>query len=87
MKASLSASLGASLTGEIDGLTANADHIFGLWIHQGFEDAGRNVVNPWEGGLGMHNRDNYIESSPKMVAFARSVSGPHCGRLKIGGRF
>lgn len=35
-KASLSAYLGTTLNGEVDGLVANSDHIFGLWINQGF---------------------------------------------------
>ena len=67
-KSSLSAYLGTTLTGEVDGLTANADHIFGLWVNQGFEDAGHNVVHSWQGGLGMPDRDNHIDASPKMVA-------------------
>src|SRR5215472_13460408 len=50
-RASLSAYLGSTLTGEVDGLTANADHIFGLWVNQGFDDAGRNVAHLWQGGL------------------------------------
>jgi len=24
---------------EVDGLTANADHVIGVWVNQGFEDA------------------------------------------------
>jgi len=67
-KTSLSAYLGTTLTGEVDGFTANADHIFGLWINQGFEDASRNVVHLWQGGLGMPERGYYVDSSPKMAA-------------------
>jgi putative endopeptidase len=66
-KASLSAYLGSTLNGEIDGLIANADHVFGLWINQGFEDADHNVVHFWQGGLGMPERDNYLDTSPKMA--------------------
>jgi putative endopeptidase len=66
-KASLSAYLGSTLNGEVDGLTANADHIFGLWVNQGFEDADHNVVHLLQGGLGMPSRDDYIDPSPKMV--------------------
>ena len=66
-KASLSAYLGASLNGEVDGLIANADHVFGLWINQGFEDPDHNVVHLLQGGLGMPDRDDYINPSPKMA--------------------
>ena len=38
-KASLSAYLGATLDTEMDGLTANSDHIFGVWVNQSFTDS------------------------------------------------
>ena len=66
-KASLSAYLGSTLNSEIDGLTTNSDHIFGLWVNQGFDDADHNVVHLWQGGLGMTDRADYIDSSPKMA--------------------
>jgi putative endopeptidase len=66
-KTSLSAYLGSTLNGEVDGLIANTDHIFGLWVNQGFEDADHNVVHLLQGGLGMPSRDDYIDTSPKMV--------------------
>jgi putative endopeptidase len=65
-KAALSAYLGETLNSEVDGLTANADHVFGMWINQGFEDADHNVVHFWQGGLGMPERDDYIDPSSKM---------------------
>ena len=66
-KASLAAYLGTTLNSEVEGLTANADHIFGLWINQGFADADHNVVHLFQGGLGMPGRDDYIDPSPKMA--------------------
>ena len=66
-KVSLSAYLGTTLNAEVDGLTANADHIFGFWVNQGFEDPDHNVVHLLQGGLGMPDRDDYIDPSPKMV--------------------
>ena len=84
-KASLSAYLGTTLTGEVDGLTANADHIFGLWVNQGFEDASHNVVHLWQGGLGMPDRDNYIDSSPKMAALRAQYQTHIAAVLKLAG--
>ena len=66
-KAALAAYLGTTLNSEVDGLIANADHIFGLWINQGFEDPNHNVVHLWQGGLGLPDRDNYLDPSPKMA--------------------
>ena len=64
---SLSAYLGTTLNSEVEGLTANADHVFGLWINQGFEDADHNLPHIWQGGLGMTDPAYYVESSPKMA--------------------
>ena len=69
-KTSLSAYLGTTLNSEVDGLTANADHVFGLWINQGFEDADHNVVHLWQGGLGMPDRDDYLDRRQKWPSCA-----------------
>jgi predicted metalloendopeptidase len=62
---SLSAYLGTTLNSEVEGLTANADHVFGIWINQGFEDSHHNLPHIWQGGLGLPDRDDYLDSSPK----------------------
>lgn len=66
-KASLSAYLGTTLNTEVDGLTTNSDHVFGLWVNQGFHDSKKNLPHLWQGGLGMLDRDSYFDPSPKMV--------------------
>lgn len=77
---SLSACLGATLNTESDGLTANADHIFGLWVSQGFHDAKRAYPHLMQGGLGMSSRDPYIDSSPQGVD-ARAKYQAHIGKM------
>jgi putative endopeptidase len=67
-KKSLSAYLGTTLNSEVDGLTSNADHIFGVWVNQGFADSEHCVFHLLQGGLGMPDRDDYIDPSPKMAA-------------------
>ncbi|HEX8812026.1 MAG TPA: M13 family peptidase, partial [Terracidiphilus sp.] len=67
-RASLSAYLGTTLNTEVDGLTANADHIFGVWVNQSFTDSNHYVFHLLQGGLGMPDRDDYIDQSPKMAA-------------------
>ena len=66
-KPSLSAYLGSTLNSEVDGLTDNADHIFGVWVNQGFADSEHYVFHLLQGGLGMPDRDDYIDPSPKMA--------------------
>jgi predicted metalloendopeptidase len=84
-KASLSAYLGTTLNREVDGLTANADHVFGLWINQGFEDADHNFPHIWQGGLGMPDRDNYTDPSPKMVELRLQYQAHIAVVLKLAG--
>jgi putative endopeptidase len=80
---SLSAYLGTTLGGEIEGLTANSDHIFGVWINQGFEDPAHNLPHIWQGGLGMPNRADYIEPAKSEL---RSQYQTHIARvLKLAG--
>jgi Predicted metalloendopeptidase len=82
-KTSLSAYLGTTLSGEIEGLTSNSDHIFGIWINQGFEDASHNLPHIWQGGLGLPSRDDYIDPAKPEV---RSQYQKHIARvLKFAG--
>jgi predicted metalloendopeptidase len=75
-KTSLSAYLGTTLGSEIEGLASNSDHIFGLWINQGFEDASHNLPHIWQGGLGMPSRDDYLDPSAQSEEL-RSQYGVH----------
>jgi len=56
-KSLLSAYLGATLNIEVDGLTSNSDHIFAVWVNQGFEESEHYVFHLFQGGLGMADRD------------------------------
>ncbi|HST09016.1 MAG TPA: M13 family metallopeptidase [Terriglobales bacterium] len=84
-KASLSAYLGGTLNGEVDGLVGNGDHIFGLWINQGFQDADHNVVHLWEGGLGMPDHNDYLDPSAKKVELRDRYKAHIAAVLKLAG--
>ena len=84
-KTSLSAYLGTTLNGEVEGLIANADHIFGLWINQGFDDADHNVVHLWQGGLGMPEREQYLNASPKMAESRAQYQAHIAAVLQLAG--
>jgi predicted metalloendopeptidase len=84
-KESLSAYLGTTLNTEVDGLTANADHVLGLWINQGFEDADHNLPHIWQGGLGLPDRDNYLDPSPKFVELRARYQAHITAVLKLEG--
>ena len=83
-KSSLSGYLGATLNIEADGLTANADHIFGLWVNQGFEDSKHNFPHLLQGGLGMPDRDSYIDPSAKAAELRADYQAHIAAILKLG---
>lgn len=84
-KASLSGYLGSTLNTEVDGLTANADHVFGVWVNQGFHDSQRCLYHLWQGGLGMPDRDDYLDPSPKMAALRAQYQTHIAAILKLAG--
>jgi predicted metalloendopeptidase len=84
-KAALSSYLGSTLNTEVDGLTSNADHIFGVWVNQGFEDSQRCLFHLWQGGLGMPDRDAYLDPSPKMAALRAQYQTHIAAILKLAG--
>jgi putative endopeptidase len=84
-KKSLSAYLGATLNSEVDGLTGNADHIFGVWVNQSFTDSQRCVFHLLQGGLGMPDRDDYLDQSPKMAALRDQYRSHIAAMLKLAG--
>jgi len=84
-KASLSAYLGTTLNTEVDGLNANADHIFGVWVNQSFTDSDRCVFHLMQGGLGMPDRDDYIDPSPKMAELRAQYKAHIAAMLKLAG--
>lgn len=84
-RTSLSAYLGGTLNSEVEGLAANADHIFGIWINQGFEDSDHNLAHIWQGGLGMPDRDDYLDPSPKKAKLRNQYQTHIEAVLKLNG--
>ena len=84
-KAALSSYLGATLNTEVDGLTANADHVFGVWVNQSFDDSKHYVFHLWQGGLGMPDRDSYLDPSPKMATLRTQYQSHIAAILKLAG--
>ncbi len=84
-KASLSAYLGTTLNSEVDGLISNADHVFGVWINQGFTDANHNLPHLWQGGLGMPDRDSYLDPSPQTAEVRTKYQVHIATMLKLAG--
>src|SRR5579864_7042656 len=82
-KASLSSYLGTTLNTEVDGLTANADHVFGVWVNQSFQDSQRCLFHLWQGGLRMPDREAYLDPSPKAAALRAQYQAHIAAILKL----
>ncbi|HKV77151.1 MAG TPA: M13 family metallopeptidase [Candidatus Sulfotelmatobacter sp.] len=84
-KKSLSAYLGTTLNTEVDGLTGNADHVFGVSVNQSFTDSKHYVFHLLQGGLGMPDRDAYLDQSPTMAALRDHYRAHIAAMLKLAG--
>ncbi|EGF89412.1 peptidase family M13 family protein [Asticcacaulis biprosthecium C19] len=70
-KAGLATYFGSHLRADVDALNATdlyTDNLFGFWAQQGFEAPERVVAYLMQGGLGMPDRDYYVDPSEKMAA-------------------
>lgn len=84
-KTALSAYLGATLNTEVDGLTGNGDHIFGAWVNQSFTDSQRYIFHLMQGGLGMPDRDAYLDQAPKAAGLRGQYRTHIAAMLKLAG--
>jgi predicted metalloendopeptidase len=87
-KRSLSTYLGSNLRADVDALNSTnfyTDNIFGVWISQAFEDPAHNVPYVLQGGLGMPDRDYYIQKSAKMDTIRAKYRAHIAAMLKLAG--
>jgi putative endopeptidase len=71
--------LGSMLRADVDVLNATnfyTDNLFGLWVAQDLNDPSHYSPFLLQGGLGMPDRDYYLDSSPQMAAI-RMKYQPH----------
>jgi putative endopeptidase len=87
-KASLSSYLGTTLHADVDALNSTnfyTANVFGVWISQAFEDPSHNVPYVLQGGLGMPDRDYYLEKSPRMDDIRAKYKAHIVTMLKLAG--
>jgi len=79
----LSAYLGGTLNIEVEALTGNADHVLGLWVNQSFTDSKHYVFHLLQGGLGLPDRDTYLDNSPEMAKLRAQYQAHIAAVLKL----
>ncbi len=84
----LARALGGTLRADVDVLnntnfyTAN---LFGLWVAQDLNDPGRYSPFLLQGGLGMPDRDYYLDASPRMAEIRTRYQAHIAAVLKLAG--
>ena len=53
------------------------DNLFGLWVAQDLDSPTRYAPFLLQGGLGMPDRDYYLDPSPRMAEIRDQVPGAH----------
>jgi putative endopeptidase len=75
--------LGSMLRADVDALNATSfytNNLFGLWVAQDLNDPSHYSPFLLQGGLGMPDRDYYLDSSPQMAAI-RMRYQPHLANV------
>jgi predicted metalloendopeptidase len=68
-RTSLSAALGASLRADVDPMNNtnyHTENLFGLWVAPDFADPTRYGAYLLQGGIGLTERSNYLDETPRM---------------------
>lgn len=84
----LSTALGASLRADVDVLNATnfyTDHLFGLWVAQDLDDPSRYAPFLLQGGLGMPDRDYYLDPAPRMETIRQKYQAHLAKMLQLAG--
>jgi predicted metalloendopeptidase len=87
-KAALAKALGATLRADVDVLNATnvyTDNLFGLWVAQDLDDP--KIYSPFllQGGLGMPDRDYYLNKSERMEGIRQKYKAYVATILRLSG--
>ena len=84
----LAESLGQTLVTDVDPLNNtnfHTAHLYGLWVAQDFDRPDRNTVYLLEGGLGLPDREYYLEPSARMADIRDKYRTHIAAMLKLAG--
>ncbi len=84
----LARELGGGLRADVDVLNATnlyTGNLFGLWVAQDLDDPGRYSSFLLQGGLGLPDRDYYLDPSPRMEEVRKRYRAHIAAVLKLAG--
>lgn len=86
--AGLARALGATVRADVDALNATnftTPHVLGLWVAQDLNDPSRYVPFLLQGGLGLPDRDYYLDDAPRMVELRTAYQAHVASVLTLAG--
>jgi predicted metalloendopeptidase len=87
-KRALAVAIGESLRADVDPLNNtnfHTDRLFGIWISQDLNDPAHNAPYLLQGGIGMPDRDYYVEPGQRMEANRTAYRKHIVSMLKLAG--
>ena len=84
----LAAALGATLRADVDMLnntSTDTPNLFGVWVAQDLSDPGRYSAFLIQGGLGLPDRDYYLDDAPRMAEIRRAYEAHIAAMLGLAG--
>jgi len=84
----LASALGGTLRADVDVLNAtnfDTPNLFGLWVAQDLDDPTRYAAFLLQGGLGMPDRDYYLDPAPRMAALRDAYRAHLAAMLTLAG--
>ncbi|HEX7841397.1 MAG TPA: M13 family metallopeptidase [Kofleriaceae bacterium] len=84
----LAAALGATLRADVDVLNStnyDTENLFGLWVAQDLSEPTRYAVFLLQGGLGLPDRDYYLDASPRMAEIRDKYQAHIAATLRLAG--
>jgi putative endopeptidase len=87
-KGALAAWIGQHMRADVDALNMtnfHTDRLFGLWVAQDFNDPAHNVPYLLQGGLGLPDRDYYVQSGARMDGIRSAYRTHIASVLKLAG--
>jgi predicted metalloendopeptidase len=88
-KHALAVWIGQHLRADVDPLNMtnfHTDRLFGVWIAQNLNDPSHNVPYLLQGGLGLPDRDYYVQQDARMDAIRKAYRGHIAKILALAGR-
>ena len=80
--------IGQHLRADVDPLNMtnfHTDRLFGIWVAQNLNDPAHNVPYLLQGGLGLPDRDYYVQPGPRMDGIRTAYRGHVATVLKLAG--